>query len=146
MKLGPIQITRRRLLQSAAAVGVVGVAGTAWVFTGSRQAYVEGLLRHHLRQTPLDPAGVTEFATDYLAKVGADELGKVDNLVKLARLTGVGGTDRILDDWRPYDYFRRRMVTNYLVGSDYFERENQDEPVFFLGINKVCGNPFARFN
>lgn len=146
MEIGPIKISRRRLLQSAAAVGVLGAAGTAWVFTGNRQAYVEGVIRHHLKGVPLDQAGVTEFSTDYLARVNSEELDKVDNLVKLARLTGVGGVDGVLGDWRPYDYFRRRLVTNYLIGSDYFNRTDESETVFFLGINKVCGNPFAKFN
>ena len=45
-----------------------------------------------------------------------------------------------------YADFKRRLVTQFLLNSDYFQRASATVPIHCHEWTGVCVNPFARFD
>ncbi|MDX2233194.1 MAG: hypothetical protein NW200_01735 [Hyphomonadaceae bacterium] len=140
------RISRRAAMLGAGAAAAVGVAGAGWAFAGTLERYVAALLRHVLRDEPLAPGAVEAFAAAYVAAATADTRSKGAWLARAAQLIGPGGVDRLLGGHPVYAGFKAAMVTRFLLGSTYFQRAANDEPVEFVAYAITCSNPFARLS
>ena len=138
-------ITRRHLCKTAGFLCAAGLLGIGWAFTGKREAYLEGVLKLHVGHIPVDEQALSSCATYYLQRAKPTEHAKIDKLVKISRMIGVSGVAKLLDSWAPYDNFRRRLVTYFLLNSTYFHRADVEDVVVFRHATG-CGNPFARFD
>jgi hypothetical protein len=107
---------------------------------------VTAILRKRLNYLELDPAGVREFARDYVAR-------QLMSPGKLRVLAAVGPLyTRLSRGWSELltadiEHGEERIVTTYLLSSDFFAGvDHADRTVRYLGFFDPLGgggNPFA---
>ncbi|MGC2460768.1 MAG: hypothetical protein WA446_07340 [Steroidobacteraceae bacterium] len=145
---------RRAFLTSLVAV-CAGIAGWRFV-TGSQENSIVLILHKRLGYLQLDPAGVEQFARDYVAtkmlsnaKVRVIfsnfKLRVIDELAPLytrAALLPAGKLSRLMSTGE------ERVATEYLLASDFFTNgADQKRLIKYTGLYdpmRACGNPFAR--
>jgi len=139
-------ISRRRLLLGLGLAGAMGVVGIGRILTGTENEFIENILKTHIGDMKLENGALSSCAQKYLQKADLEEKEKIQKLTRISRIVGVKNVDSLLDKWAPYDNFRRRLVTYFLMNSSYFVENSKNVPVEFFEHNNVCGNPFARFD
>jgi len=138
--------SRRTLLLGGAGLAVLGAGIGAWAFTGTLKGYICDIVRDMLKGEPVGPDCLDAFAADYIAHSDAGTISKSTMLARASKVIGASGVDAALGSFGGYATFKRTLVTQFLLGSDYFLRENSAQPVAYLARARVCINPFARFN
>ncbi len=143
MKFMP-KFTRRNAILGGTAGAAVLAGGGAIVLSAEVESFYARLVRHYLSGEPIAPGAAEAFASDYM---NADEdLSKVRPLMYMQQLSGFAGLDEILGGQGPYETFVRRVTTNFVMGSNFFQRATPTDPIEYVSIAQVCGNPFARFD
>ncbi|WP_230292217.1 hypothetical protein [Croceicoccus sp. Ery5] len=138
------KFTRRNAILGGTAGAAVLAGGGALVLSSEIESFYARLVRHYLPGEPIAPGAAEAFASDYMS---ADEdLSKVKPLMYMQQVAGFVGLDEILGGQGPYETFVRRVTTNFMLGSTFFQRMLQSDPVEYVSIAQVCGNPFARFD
>jgi hypothetical protein len=140
-------IQRRNVLVGFAALGALG-ATMRW--SGASLApedAVKTIVYKRLDYLSLDPAGVRQFAADYVAAMDI-------STAKLRLIAAVAPLYRRLSSapghflYRSARYGEERVVTRYLLSSDFFSSgADENRIVRYLGFYdplQACGNPFAR--
>ena len=138
------KITRRKALIGGGAGAVLLAGGGAFVLSSEVEDFYAALVRHYIPHDPIAPGSAEAFAADY---ANSDEdLTKVRPLVYMRQVAGFAALDEALGGQGPYETFVRRVVTRFMMGSNYFHRSSASEPVRYTSIADACGNPFARFS
>ncbi|MBL8560357.1 MAG: hypothetical protein JNM47_16670 [Hyphomonadaceae bacterium] len=138
--------SRRTILLGGAGLTVVGAGVGGLAAAATLEHYLEGLVRHTFRRERIDPEGVDLFVSEFIAHADPGTISKSTLLARAAGVVGVAGVDAALSGYGGYAEFKRRLVTQFLLNSDYFYRSDASEPVHCLEWTGVCVNPFARFN
>ena len=142
----PTSPIRRRLLIAGSGVAVLGVTGAAWIGSrlDGRQVWIEAVVREHLRGVQLDAATLTTFAKDFAAtRIFADD--KSNLVVKIDQAVPAIAA-RVSKIDRRTERLKRRVVTEYLIGSNFFRvADPRKETIVYSGALPACGNPFAQF-
>jgi len=142
----PDSPTRRKLLVASAGVATLGAAGAVWV--GSRydgpQAWIEAVIRRNLPGIRLDPASLAKFVAEFAARREVN--GRSASTAMLLDQTVPALTRRVAKAQRQVERLERRVVTEYLIGSNFFRvRDPRAEVIVYAGAIPACGNPFAMF-
>lgn len=139
-----MNITRRQmLLGGTATVALTGVGGI-YVVSGDMAQFISGFVRHALPRARFAEGATEEFAVDFLEVTGADK-DKIWQLMCAERVVGYGGLDYLFGGRGSYELFKRRVATQFMVSSTFFESYDRQDAVRYLGISGACSNPFARF-
>lgn len=140
-------IERRKVLMGLAGLGVLG-AGLRWSGASlSPEDAVKTIIHKRLDYLSLDGAGVSQFAADYISAMNISN-------AKL-RLIGVFAPiyRRLSSEpghflYRATRYGEERVVTRYLLSSDFFVFDADESRVVrylaFYDPLRACGNPFRR--
>ena len=139
------KVSRRALFKAGGGLLLLGVLGAGWAVTAKEEDYLVSVLKFVLDDEDLDETPLRQSAQAYLMEASPHERSKIRKLVKAARFAGTSVTDQLLADWRPYDYFKRRLVTYFILRSNYLDKDKAQDALVFYGPELTCGNPFARF-
>jgi hypothetical protein len=134
------------LLIAGAGVAALGAVGAVWLGThldGTR-AWIESVLREHLPGIQLDPASLATFVARFAEDREFDD--KKSNLAVMLDQTVPAVTRQVPKADRRVDRLERRVVTEYLMGSNFFRvPDPRKEMIFYSDALLACGNPFAKF-
>lgn len=137
------KISRRNALIGGGAGALVVAGGGAFVASATIEDFYADMVRHYLPGEPIAPGAAEAFAADYAPREA--DTDKVEALMYMQQLAGFTGLDMALGGGGPYETFTRRVMTNFLLGSNFFHRSSAREPVEYIALPDVCPNPFARF-
>lgn len=140
-----IRITRRQAIVGGTATAVIATAGGSWILSADAESFIAGFVRHVLSGEKIAPGATEQFAAEYLGVMDSEDPGKLRALMSLQRVVGFAGLDAALDSQRPYEFFKRRVVTAFMLSSTFFYRSAPEEAVEYVAISGACRNPFARF-
>jgi hypothetical protein len=133
---------RTLLLSSAATLGLVAVGSAAWVYE-DRQVFIPELLRQLVGDFQMAADDQRKFVDALAGHYGSEKLTALMGLYKIRQQAGVGSA---YTDLR-VDYFERRLLTDFMVSTDYQRRQHEPNPtVSFVGYRLPCSNPSARFD
>lgn len=142
----PASPIRRRLLIAGSGVAVLGATGAVWIGSrmDGRQAWIEAVVREHLPDIQLDATTLTMFAKELAAgRLFADD--KSNLAVKIDQAVPAIAA-RVSKVERRTERLKRRVVTDYLTGSNFFRvADPRTETIVYSGALPACGNPFAQF-
>jgi hypothetical protein len=142
----PPSPARRRLLIAGSGVVVLGATSALWVGTrldGTR-AWIEAVLREHLPGIQLDPASLATFVARFAEDRELND--KKSNLAVMLDQAVPAVTRQVPKADRRVDRLERRVVTEYLMGSNFFRvPDPRKEMIFYSDAMLACGNPFAVF-
>ena len=138
-------MNRRQFLGfTAATAGVItlAAAGSAAMIFEDSYTYIPALLRELIGDYSMaaeqEQAFIDALARDY----GEQKLMAVIGLHRIRNTTGLGiayTNDKL-------DQFERRLVTDFLISTDYLRQPKTARPqLSFIGYRIPCNNPFARF-
>lgn len=133
------------MLFAGAGVAVSGASLGAWVVTGKLPDYLAAIIRNSCPGETFAPNSIETFVSEYLARTDAGTLSKAKMLARASRIVGASGIEAVLGRHAGYAEFKRTLVTQFLLSSDYFLRSDASEPINCYGWSAVCANPFARF-
>ena len=142
----PDSPARRKLLVAGAGVATLGAAGALWI--GSRydgpHAWIEAVLRRNLPGVRLDPESLAKFVAELAER--PDIKNRKTHLAMTLDQTMPAITRQMSKAQRRVERLERRVVTEYLVGSNFFRVSDPSaEVIVYAGAMPACGNPFARF-
>lgn len=131
---------RTFMIASTAALGLVAVGAGAWVYE-DRQVFIPQLLQQLVGDFRMDAEDERRFIDALAGHYGEEKLMALMGLYKIRQQTGVG---------TPYtdprvDKFERRLLTDFMVSTDYLRHQEANPKVTFLGYRLPCSNPYARF-
>jgi hypothetical protein len=144
----PSSPTRRRLVIAGSAMMLTGAAGGIWIGSrlDGRKAWIESVLRENLPGIDLDPDSLASFIDDFAQRREfndrrSDIAVMMDQAVPLIA-SNIEKADRRIDR------MERLVVTQYLMGSNFFRvSDPRQETIFYSrGLGAACGNPFAVFH
>ena len=142
----PASPKRRRLLIAGSSVVALGAIGGTWVASrlDGRQAWIEAVVREHLPGIELDSASLATFAKSFAAtRIFADD--KANLAIKIDQAVPAIA-QQVSKVERRTDRLKRRVITEYLTGSNFFRIEDpRKATIVYSGPLPACGNPFARF-
>ena len=132
---------RTFLIASTATLGLVAVGAAAWVYE-DRQVFIPQLLQQMVGNFRMDAEDERQFVDALAAHYGEEKLLVLMGLYKIRQQTGVG---------TPYtdprvDTFERRLLTDFMVSTDFLRYSEANPKVAFLGYRLPCSNPDARFD
>ena len=133
---------RTLLISSAATLGLVAVGSGAWVYE-DRQVFIPQLLHRLVGDFQMAAEDERKFVDALAGHYGSEKLTALMGLYKIRQDTGVGSayTDLRVDN------FERRLLTDFMVSTDYLRRQHEANPVVtFLGYRLPCSNPYAKFD
>jgi hypothetical protein len=142
----PASPTRRRLLIASSGVAMLGAAGAVWLGSRleDRRTWIESVLREHLPGIQLDRASLATFVTQFAGDREFDD--KKSNLAMMLDQTVPAVTRHVSKVDRRVDQLERRVVTEYLMGTNFFRvPDPRQETIFYSDAMLACGNPFAVF-
>ncbi len=143
----PASPMRRRLLIAGSAVVAAGVAGGIWIGSRleGREAWIESVLWENLPGIDLDPASLAKFVSEFAQHREFDD--EKSNIAVMLDQAVPGVTRKVDKADRRVDRMERLVVTEYLMGSNFFRvPDPRQETIFYAGtVGAVCGNPFAVF-
>ena len=136
---------RRQFLGAAAGVAAAGGLAAARFAAGSEPEAVEAVLRKRLGYLKLERRGVRQFSRDFTAR-------SLMSARKLRALSASGWLyERTPERWLGLlmpnvPFGEDRIVTAYLLSSDFFPVCDESRPVRYLGYFDALQrpNPFAR--
>ncbi len=136
---------RRFLVVSVGGAAVLGVAGSVmWDrYAASRASWVEQVVRRNLPGVVIDEASLAAFVRDTLA---GDMLEPhTHRMAVFARQMLPWVALRIPKVRNGVEKLERRILTEYLVGSNFFQVSDPKRTrIVYHGPAIACGNPFAR--
>lgn len=128
-----------------AALSAVGLGGIySWNrYRASRAAWVEQTVRRNLPGVTLDESSLAQFVRSVLE---SDLLEPQTHRVAVFAERMVPWlTDRIPKARDGLEKLERRVLTEYLLGSNFFRvADPKQETIVYSGPIGVCANPFAR--
>ena len=132
---------RTFLIASTATLGLVAAGAGAWVYE-DRQVFIPQLLQRMVGDFRMDAEDERQFVDALAAHYGEEKLLVLMGLYKIRQQTGVG---------TPYtdprvDTFERRLLTDFMVSTDFLRHTEANPKVAFLGYRLPCSNPYARFD
>jgi hypothetical protein len=138
---------KRRAFLAGAAIAAMGVI--AWrLHRSSNERAIADILRMRLDYLQLDEAGVQRFAHDFAERniLNKRALNAADALWPVFRYLP---TERHYSWTTHVNYAEERIVSNYLMSSDFFVNgEDYAKPVMYLGfydaMTHACANPFKQ--
>ena len=136
----------RSLLIAGSSIVVLGATGVTWIASrlDGRQAWIETVVREHLPGIQLDSATLAAFAKSFAAtRIFADD--KANLAIKIDQAVPAIA-HRVSKVERRTERLKRRVITEYLTGSNFFRVEDpRQETIVYSGPLPACGNPFAQF-
>ena len=133
---------RTLLIASAATLGVAAVGSAAWANEDSH-VFIPQLLHELVGEFRMDAEDQRRFIEAMTEHYGAAKLKALMALYKIRSETGLGSAYTNLR----VDQFERRLITDFLVSTDYLRQPQADNPkVSFVGYRLPCSNPYARFD
>ena len=144
-ELAPQRSSRRRFLIASGAVIAAAGAGFSGVrFAGSRTQWVASVIRDNLPGIAIDEESLAKFVEE---AVRSDALKPVTHrLAVFAEQNVPWVTARIPKVRNGLDKLERRVLTEFLLGSNFFRVPNpKQETIVYYGPAIACGNPFVSF-
>jgi hypothetical protein len=143
----PASTLRRRLLIAGAGAVVAGVAGGVWIGSRlqGREAWIESVLRENLPGIKLDPTSLAKFVKEFAQHREFND--DKSNLAVMMDQAVPVLTRKLEKADRRVDRMERLVVTEYLMGSNFFRvPDPRQETIFYSGsVGAACANPFALF-
>ena len=135
---------RSFLIASGAVVAVIGAGISGFRFASSREEWVASVIRDNLPGITIDPDSFAKFVQEIVA---GDALKPVTHrLAVFAEQSVPWVTARIPKVRNGLDKLERRVLTEFLLGSNFFRVPNpKQETIVYYGPAIACGNPFVSF-
>lgn len=135
-KIQTMMTARRGFL---AGLGVLALGGAgAWALWGRERAMVEQILRRSIPDTPIPAEAVDGFFADFWPDLETRSGLRGEAAMSIREISRAFG---LAEDASAAP--EREIVTAFLLGSNYFQRNGGNEPVIWLGMSQAC-NPFAK--
>jgi hypothetical protein len=139
------ELSRRTLLLGGAG-GAIGLsAGGAFLwnrYSQSRASWIDDIVRRNLPGVVLDESSLRAFVRDVLA--GDLLQPHLYRISIFAQQTTPWITARVPKVRDGLEKLERRVLTEYLIGSNFFRvKDSQRETIVYLGPAVACSNPFA---
>jgi hypothetical protein len=137
--------SRRRFLIGSGAVIAAVAAGFSGVrFAGSREQWVASTIRDNLPGIAIDEESLAKFVEQ---AVRGNALKPVTHqLTVFAEQSVPWVTARIPKVRNGLDKLERRVLTEFLLGSNFFRVPNPKQAtIVYYGPAIACGNPFVSF-
>jgi hypothetical protein len=137
--------SRRSFLIAGGAVAAVIGAGISGVrFAGSREEWVASVIRDNLPGITIERDSFAKFVEEVIA---SDALKPVTHrLAVFAEQSVPWVAARIPKVRNGLDRLERRVLTEFLLGSNFFRIPNpKQETIVYYGPAIACGNPFVSF-
>lgn len=137
---------RRQFLMLSSAVGglaTIGIGGAAYLAIDRYGGWIREALGRALPGYSIDPAGLALFLDEYNARQGRAIKSRL-----FAAAEGLTDAKAVLSDSQVEEIARRerRIVSDFLVGSDFFENyPDGPKTITYRGRPVACGSPFATF-
>jgi hypothetical protein len=138
------ELNRRTLLLGGA--GAIGLsAGGAFLwnrYSQSRASWVEDVVRRNLPGVVLDEPSLQAFVRDVLSgDLLQPHLYRIAIFAQQATPWITARVPKVRDG---LEKLERRVLTEYLLGSNFFRVEDsRRETIVYLGPAVACSNPFA---
>jgi hypothetical protein len=145
-ELAPKSSSRRRfLIASGALLGAAGAGFSGVRFAGSREQWVAAIIRDNLPGIAIDEESLAKFVEE---AVRSDALNPLTHrLAVFAEQNVPWVTARIPKVRNGLDKLERRVLTEFLLGSNFFRVPNpKQETIVYYGPAIACGNPFVSFS
>jgi hypothetical protein len=145
-ELAPQRSSRRRFLIASGALVAAAAAGFSGVrFASSREDWVASIIRDNLPGITLDPDSLAKFVEE---AVRSDALTPLTHrLAVFAEQNVPWVTARVPKVRNGLDKLERRVLTEFLLGSNFFRVPNpQQETIVYYGPAIACGNPLVSFS
>ena len=142
----PASPKRRRVLIAGSAALAAAAVGGIWIGSrlDGREAWIESVVRANLPGYHLDQASLTKFVRSFVHHREFEDR-KSEIAVWMAQATPALA-ERISKAARRVERIERMVMTEYLVGSNFFREPNPREAtIIYSGPLPACGNPFAVF-
>lgn len=135
-------MNRRKFLALSAATVSVAALGSAAIIFEDSHAFIPALLHEYVGNYQMDEEQEKKFVDGFAEQYGAEKLAAVIGLYRIRSATGLG----VRYTNAKVDEFERRLVTDFLVTTDYLAKQDQPNPrVNFIGFKIACNNPYAQF-
>ena len=133
---------RSFLLAGGAVVAVIGAGISGVRFASSREEWVVSVIRGNLPGITIDTDSLVKFVEQ---AVRSDALKPVTHrLAVFAEQRVPWVTARIPKVRNGLDKLERRVLTEFLLGSNFFRVPNpEQETIVYHGPAIACGNPFV---
>ncbi len=135
-------MTRRKVMIGGAALGAAALGvGTLAAFRYHYSDWLLQVLRQALPGHAIEPEGFALYVREYAARkraAGAIRLelyAMAETVANPGPLLPDGLADKVAEE-------ERRIVTEFLMGSDFFLEADPPRTVTYLGNPNIC-NPFA---
>ena len=135
---------RSFLIASGALVATVGAGFSGVRFANSREHWVTAVIRDNLPGITIDTDSLAKFVE---VAVRGDALKPVTHrLAVFADRSVPWVAARIPKVRNGLDKLERRVLTEFLLGSNFFRVPNpKQETIVYYGPAIACGNPFVSF-
>jgi len=146
-----MKISRRQLLLSGTAVAAVAIIGTAVVAPVMRgaEALIAEIVRYHLPFKQIDQRELTVFAETFEREDNVTDKTKLKLLTLASPLIFSPGLRKSLPQkvLVALDNYERRVLTQFLLSTDFFEHEDPYVPELtyygFYDQGQACGYPLV---
>ena len=139
----PQRSSRRRfLIASGALIAAAGAGFSGVRFADSREEWVASVIRDNLPGITIDTDSLAKFVAE---SVRGDALRPVTHrLAVFAEQSVPWVTARIPKVRHGLDKLERRVLTEFLLGSNFFRVPNpKQETIVYYGPAIACANPFV---
>lgn len=135
---------RNFLIASGAAVAVIGAGISGLRLVSSREEWVGAVIRENLPGITIDAGSLAKFIEE---AVRSDALQPLTHrLAVFAEQNVPWVAARIPKVRNGLDKLERRVLTEFLLGSNFFRIPNpKHETIVYYGPAIACGNPFVSF-
>ena len=128
--------------------GGIGLAAFTFygVATLNSEDFIKATLQRLIGKHNITDVMARVFCSDFINTFGEKKLYEVIILEEFPMLNRI--TDRLfLSRARSVDRFERKLVTHFLVSTNYLRMENPlTETLEYYGMNIPCNNPCANFD
>lgn len=139
-------MTRRELLLGFVGTGLVALLGGA-TFLLAHDNYgpwIIEVLQSYLPGHTFDPEGLARYIREYTAKKNGETALKLETYALAEQLfdptwiAPAAIAEKVAEE-------ERRIVTGFLMGSDFFYDDPPPRTITYQGRDGACYNPFATF-
>lgn len=143
--------TRRQLLLGGAAIGALSAGVGGYAALATPQDFFGAMMRAELPGVNIPDSTIKDFVDQALQNRQSDFGPKLKVLAAAARVGGYEALRAAMGNSFSFLKFRRDLLTDFLLGSDFFDHEDPvahyvghpDNAVKFYLIEGYCRNRFA---
>jgi hypothetical protein len=138
-------LSRRQMMAGGLSVAALSAIG-GYLASADTHDFFTAMLHSELPGVKISDATIRAFTSDAMKGRHSTFAPKLKVLSMASRVVGDRGVTAILARSSAYEKFRRELLTQFLLSTDFFTLHDPTaRELTYLGPTVACGNPFARF-